>query len=73
MQRYRPVSYTHLDVYKRQTQEQAMAKAAEISAPMMQKLDDSKIELDCDPVSYTHLAHSIKYHSLNSYSLLIKD
>lgn len=34
------------------TQEQAMAKAAEISAPMMQKLDDSKIELDCDQTGW---------------------
>ena len=53
----RPVSYTHLDVYKRQDVEQKALSLSceEVGRILFERTEPEKL-VDIEPVSYTHLA-----------------
>ena len=50
-----PVSYTHLDVYKRQEQTDRLRKVQDELFTLKETNSDLKLELALKPVSYTHL------------------
>ena len=57
MQRYIPVSYTHLDVYKRQTQLDVrnIVCDEESKNVLLEQLYAEMSDRESQPVSYTHL------------------